>query len=335
VAPAAALASALAGKAAVRLAAPAPDLALLPEPVPDALALPPMAAGWWPSGRATAARTAPLAPLLRQGEADLVHLFASEAGPVEQAIIGLCAASGVPSVMGPLLPHRPGALAALTARMAPAPSWPDVLIAGSHAALANLPPDRAATAIWLPRAAITPAKLPEATMPDGPALALGWPSANGAVPAVLRALSDEGRFALVPLGPGAPLRADSTALLIPVIDGDGPVTLAVMAQGHVPLVPEGSEAADLVTSDTGHRWSGPLAEAVLAALAHPGRLADQAAAGRARARAHHSFAARARQWAEVYAHALGRRAAAPLFFSAEHPILSTGFGAAEEDGRAA
>jgi len=127
---------------------------------------------------------------------------------------------------------------------------------------------------------------------------------------------------------GAVMR-DCDVLAFPSIrEFGGGVVLEAMASGCVPLVVDYAGPGELVTSATGVKLAlGARAEIVAAlgaALARfaaaPGALAPLAAAGREVAARHFTWAAKARQIAEVHAWVLGQRAERPDFGAITAPV---------------
>jgi len=110
----------------------------------------------------------------------------------------------------------------------------------------------------------------------------------------------------------------------------GGVVLEAMALGLAPVVVDYAGPGELVTEGVGFKV--PLGDrgqivaglrAMLAGLAaNPGAVSTAGGSARARVRTHFTWAAKARQVSYVYDWVLGRRDAAPVFFSATQPILS-------------
>jgi glycosyltransferase involved in cell wall biosynthesis len=132
----------------------------------------------------------------------------------------------------------------------------------------------------------------------------------------------------------------SQILLFPSIrEFGGGVVLEAMALGLAPVIVDYAGPGELVTPGLG--WKVPIGDraaivgaltALLAELAdNPAEVSLRGAAARARVRAHFTWAAKARQVAQVYAYVTGRRTDLPVFFTDEQPIISTGFDA-EGDG---
>lgn len=113
----------------------------------------------------------------------------------------------------------------------------------------------------------------------------------------------------------------------------GGAVIEAMALGLAPVVVDYAGPGELVTDGVGYKVPlGDRAQIVAALRDVLQRLADNpaevsatGASARARARAHFTWAAKARQIAQVYAWVLGQRPTAPVFFNATQPILSTGF----------
>jgi glycosyltransferase involved in cell wall biosynthesis len=136
------------------------------------------------------------------------------------------------------------------------------------------------------------------------------------------------------------IAARSQILLFPSIrEFGGGVVLEAMALGLAPVIVDYAGPGELVTEGLG--WKLPIGDraSIVAALTallpeladNPGQVALRGASARARVRAHFTWAAKARQVAQVYAYATGRRPDLPVFFSDAAPIISTGFDADRDD----
>jgi hypothetical protein len=282
----------------------------------DAVITAPETGRWrqWARAMGLGAPDGPLAealfPRMAAGAFDLVH----QPVPAEPGMIATQAlALGLPVILGP----APGGPA-----NAPVPG----ATPGRHLIrLTTLKAD--AGAIWLPAAAVAPETLPAETWDEDwrPLFLPGAQTETGVPPGL-----PPGLLPVSLAGQAPPAARSLPGLALP---GTPAQALAAMAQGHVVIVPATGDWPDLVTPDVGllvapgERWQDRAAPA----LRLPDRLQHMGRAAAARVRAHHSWAARARQYAAIHAFALGERADPPLFFSESHPILSLGFDSAQDE----